>query len=181
MSRTSQSRLLLLVGVLAASLAPSVFARVESEVATPDKRHLSVEKAALVARQVKPPVLPSTLNVPFAPANFELTDAEEAAAAAAAARLANPNGPLSVQLSDHDILTEIVSKVRPSGTANVGGRPLLMFPSRFVRIGSHFTVTYKGNDYDLELMGIDGTNFTLRYKNEQITRPIQAAQPAKSP
>jgi hypothetical protein len=181
MSRVSHSRLLFLLAAAAVSLAPSAFARVDSEVSTAEKRHVAVEKAALVAKQVKPPVLASTLNVPFAPANFELTDAEEAAAAAAAARLLNPNGPVSAQLSDHDLLTEIVSKVRPSGTANVAGRPLLMFPSRFVKIGSHFTVTYKGSDYDLELTNIDGTNFTLRYKNEQITRPIQAAQPAKSP
>lgn len=182
MSRATLSRPLFLLTALAGlALAPSALARVDSEVSTPEKRHLSVEKAALVAKQVKPTVLPSTINVPFAPANFELTDAEEAAAAAAAARLLNPNGPITAQLSDHDLLVEIVAKVRPSGTANLGGRPLLMFPSRFVKIGSHFTVTYKGSDYDLELTNIDGTNFTLRYKNEQITRPIQAAQPAKSP
>jgi hypothetical protein len=56
-----------------------------------------------------------------------------------------------------------------------------MFGSRFVKMGAHFTITYKSQDYDLELTGIDGTNFTLRYRNEEITRPILSAQPAKSP
>jgi hypothetical protein len=55
---------------------------------------------------------------------------------------------------------------------------MLMFGKRFVKTGSHFTVTYKGMDYDLELTQIDGTNFTLRYKSDEITRPIQ---PGKSP
>ncbi|HZZ20742.1 MAG TPA: hypothetical protein VFE25_15310 [Opitutaceae bacterium] len=180
MSRSILSRLFILCAVLAAA-APSAFARVDSEVSTPDKRKLAVDKAVVEARQVKPPVLPKTLNVPFSPPNFDLSDAEEAAAAAAAARLANPNSPQSLQLSDHDLLVEIVAKVRPSGTIYVGGRPYLMFGSKFVKTGSHFTVTYKSQDYDLELTGIDGTNFTLRYRNEEITRPTQSAQPAKSP
>ena len=81
-------------------------------------------------------------------------------------------------MSDHQLLEEIVSKVKPGGTVYVGGRPLLMFGRKFVKIGTHFTVTYKGSDYDLELTQIDGTNFTLRYKSDEITRPIQ---PGKSP
>jgi hypothetical protein len=31
-------------------------------------------------------------------------------------------------------------------------------------------------DYDLELTQIDGTNFTLRYKSDEITRPIQSGK-----
>jgi hypothetical protein len=180
MRNATPSRLLLLCAVLLAS-APFASARVDSEVSNTDKRRLSVEKAAAIARQVKPPVLPKTLSVPFSPPNFDLSDAEEAAAAAAAARAMNPNGPQTMLLSDHDTLVEIAAKVRPSGTIVLNGKPLLMFPGRFVRIGARFTVTYKSQDYDLELTGVDGSNFTLRYRNEEITRPIQTAQPAKSP
>jgi hypothetical protein len=180
MRTSNKSRLLVLFAALAAAV-PYASARVDSEVSTPEKRHAVVEKAAAVARQVKPPVLPKTLNVPFSPPNFDLSDAEEAAAAAAAARALNPNGPQTMQLSDHDLLVEVVAKVKPSGTIYVGGKPFLMFGSRFVRTGAHFTVTYKSQDYDLELTAVDGTNFTLRYRNEEITKPILAAQPAKSP
>jgi hypothetical protein len=35
-------------------------------------------------------------------------------------------------------------------------------------------------DYVLELTDIDGTNFTLRYNKEEITRPVKPP-PAKSP
>jgi hypothetical protein len=171
------SLVLLLAGL---ALVPAAFARVESEVGTIDKRRAAVEKASLYAKRVKPAPLPATLPLPFAPVNFDLTDAEEAAAAAAALRQANPSGPAPAE-SDHELLAEIVQKVRPSGTSSFRGQPLLMFGSRFVRIGAHFVVTYKGTDYDLELSKIEGTNFTLRYKSDEITRPIQAAQPAKSP
>jgi hypothetical protein len=166
--------------VLAAWVASPMHARVDSEVSTVEKRHASVEKAALIAKQVKTPALPPSLAQPFAPPNFDLSDAEEAAAAAAAARLANPYGPIATE-SNHDLLEEITAKVRPSGTFSMGGHPLLVFGKSFVKTGSHFTITYKGIDYDLELTQIDGSNFTLRYKNDEITRPIQAAQPAKSP
>jgi len=155
-------------------MAPCASARVESEIAPPDKRKVSVDEAVKIARQAKAVPLPATLSLPFAPPQFDLTDAEEAAAAAAAARLANPGNPSGPAApSDHQLLEEIVSKVRPSGTIYLGGKPLLMFGKRFVKTGAHFTVTYKGNDYDLELTEIDGTNFTLRYKSDEITRPIQ--------
>jgi hypothetical protein len=160
-------------------MAPYAGARVESEIAPPDKRRLSVEKAVQIARQTKPAPLPAVLSLPFAPPGFDLTDAEEAAAAAAAARLANQgNSAAPAPPSDHELLLEIVGKVRPSGTAYIGNTPLLIFGKRIVKTGAHFTVTYKGNDYDLELTQIDGTNFTLRYKSDEITRPIQ---PGKSP
>jgi hypothetical protein len=159
-------------------MAPSARARIESEIVPPDKRRVSVEKAIQIAKMGKPDPLPVALILPFAPPGFDLTDAEEAAAAAAAAALANRNNPTApAPPSDHQLFEEIVTKVRPSGTVNMGTTPLLMFGNRMVKTGSHFTVTYKGNDYDLELTAIDGTNFTLRYKSEEITRPIKTGKP----
>jgi hypothetical protein len=158
-------------------LASQALARVESEVGTPEKRRQSVERAQRLAKPTKAEALTVDTLQPFAPPGFELTDAEEAAAAAAAARLAaaanqgNPVGPAAP--SDHELLESIAGKIRPSGTIFLGGQPILMIGKRFVKTGAHFTVTYKGADYDLELTQIDGSNFTLRYKSEEITRPIQ--------
>ena len=165
-----------LIAVLGVT-APRASARVESEIAPPEKRKASVEKAAAMAKQKAVPPLPASLSQPFAPPGFDLTDAEEAAAAAAAARLANAQNPSAPPPpSDHQLLEEIVSKVKPSGTVYVGDKPLLVFGKRYVKTGTHFTVTYKGTDYDLELTQIDGTNFTLRYKSDEITRPIKSGK-----
>ena len=156
----------------------SAFAKVQSEIASPDKRHESADRAASLAKRTKAAPLPAELSPIFAPPGFELTDAEEAAAAAAAARLAasqgNPAGPAPP--SDHELLEAIVGKIKPSGTIFLGGQPILMIGKRFVKTGAHFTVTYKGSDYDLELTEIDGSNFSLRYKSEVITRPIQTGK-----
>jgi len=95
-------------------MAPLASARVESEIAPPDKRKVSVERASALAKQKVVAALPAELSLPFAPPGFDLTDAEEAAAAAAAARLANQNNPSAPPPpSDHQLLEEIVSKVRP--------------------------------------------------------------------
>src|ERR1700722_14665171 len=159
---------------------PIARARVESELAPPEKRRVSVDRAVLLAKQTVAMPLPAELQLPFAPPGFDLTDAEEAAAAAAAARLANAGNPGAVAAPPppphHELLESIVSKIAPSGTTVFNGKPLLMFGKRFVKTGSHFTVTYKGTDYDLELTEIDGTNFTLRYNREEITRPIQTGK-----
>jgi hypothetical protein len=180
--RRNSNRFPLALGALVAALgvlAPLARARVDSEIVPSEKRKVSVEKANVVAKQKVPAALPETIAEPFAPAGFDLTDAEEAAAAAAAARQANQGNPsIPAPPSDHELLEAIVSKVTPSGTTYFRGSPLLMFGKRMVKTGAHFTVTYKGTDYDLELTQIDGTNFTLRYKSEEITRPIQ---PGKSP
>ena len=151
-------------------------ARVESEVSTLEKRKAVVEKANRIAKQTKAEPLPAEVLLPFSPPGFELTDAEEAAAADAARRLANagsatPAGPAPP--SDHEVLEAIASKIKPSGTSVFQGQAILMIGKKFVKTGAHFTVTYKGADYDLELIGIEGSNFTLRYKSEDITRPIQ--------
>jgi hypothetical protein len=158
-------------------IVPTARARVDSEIAPPEKRHLSVDKATALAKQQKAVPLPATLSLPFAPPGFDLTDAEEAAAAAAAAALANKGNPaIPAPPSDRQLLSEIVSKIRPSGTVDVGGKLLLWIGKSFVKTGAHFTVTYKGADYDLELTQIDTTNFTLRYKSDEITRPIQSGK-----
>jgi hypothetical protein len=175
--RRAKNRLPAALIALAALLgmgAPGAWARMDSELAPPDKRSVFVDKAKLIAKQTHAAPLPLTLNQPFAPPGFDLTDAEEAAAAAEASRRANAGNPaIPAPPSDRQLLAEIAAKVRPGGTFMFQGRPLLIFGKSYVKTGSHFTVTYKGNDYDLELTQIDGTNFTLRYKNDEITRPIQ--------
>ena len=168
--------------VLCAVFAPAARARIESELAPPDKRKVSVERATVLAKLKVVAPLPAELTDPYAPPGFDLTDAEEAAAAAAAARqaaLLNPGGggPVAPP-TDRQLLESIVAKIVPSGSIYLGGKPMLMFGKRFVKTGSHFTVTYKGADYDLELTDIDSSNFTLRYNREEITRPIK---PGKSP
>lgn len=146
-----------------------------SDINTPDKRRAAVERGAQLAKAGQPKPLPDELALPFAPAGFELTDAEEQAAANALAGKTSAAAPKVT--NDREILDQIASKVPPSGTVFIAGEPRLIFGKKTVKIGTHFTVTFNGQDYDLELVNIDRTTFTLRLNREEITRPIK---PAKS-
>ena len=55
----------------------------------------------------------------------------------------------------------------------IGGSPRLVMGSKRFEVGTRFTVTYNNEDYELELVRIDRTTFTLRYRGEEITRPIK--------
>jgi hypothetical protein len=132
-----------------------------------------VELASQLAKPGKSAPLPDALALPFGPPGFELTDAEEQAAKSTAGKTV---GAPKVS-SDREMLEQIATKIPPSGTIFIGGEARLMFAKKTLRIGDHFTVTFNGQDYDLELVNIDRTTFTLRLNREEITRPIK---PAKS-
>lgn len=182
MSAPTNGRLRLLTLIAMGLLVATAEARIDSDLAPPEKRKVSVDKATDLAKQKVVMPLPDDLFDPFAPKGFDLSDAEEAAAAALAAKQAallnGTPGSIVAPPTDRELLESIVAKISPSGSIYVGGKPMLMFGKRFVKTGSHFTVTFKGTDYDLELTDIDGSNFTLRYNREEITRPIK---PGKSP
>jgi hypothetical protein len=145
-----------------------------SDLASPEKRRVVVELATQLSKPSKAAALPEDLPLPFSPPGFERTDAEERTATSA---LANKATSAPKVTSDRELLEQIATKIPPSGTIFIGGEARLMFAKKTVRIGDHFTVTFNGQDYDLELVSIDRTTFTLRLNREEVTRPIK---PAKS-
>ena len=73
-------------------------------------------------------------------------------------------------------LEAVAMQLMPTGTINYEGSPLLVMGSKRFEAGTRFTVTYNNEDYDLELVAIDRTTFTLRYKGEVFTRPIKSVR-----
>ena len=167
---------------LFASLAA---AKETADLAPPEKRRVTVELAKRITRPPEPAPLPADLPQPFSPAGFDQPDPEELRAIAAAnakaaaagggsrAAAGQPAGPTG----DHEVLESLAARLVPSGTILLNNAPLLIIGKNRFEIGAHFTVTYNGQDYELELASIDRTTFTLRYHSEEITRPIK---PGKS-
>ncbi len=157
-----------------------------SDIVSPEKRHAAVELAQHLTQPADPAPLPAKLPQPFNPPDFDQPDPEElkAAAAAAAARGASvvqaggggaggadqPARPAG----DREVLEGLAAKLQPSGTFVLNGVPLLIIGKNRFQIGDHFIVTDNaaGHDYELELVAIASTTFTLRYHSEEITRPI---------
>jgi len=74
------------------------------------------------------------------------------------------------------VVATIAAKLDPSGMMVVRGVPQLIYAKRPLPVGTRFTATYKNQDYEVELVAIDRTSFTLRYQGEEITRPIKRAK-----
>lgn len=187
-------RLLFAAGgiLLACSSAATAWGKPLSDLVSPEKRRSIVEQAQRLTRPPEPVPLPADLIQPFNPPGFDQPDPEEVRAAgalAAAAANAKPGsaggltgaggpGGQVAPLSDRELLTGIASKILPTGMIKVGGEPLLIFGRRNVKIGGSFIVTNPadGQDYTLELIAIEPPTFTLRYRNEEITRPIKSGK-----
>jgi hypothetical protein len=162
----------LLAGRLTAATAT------KADIDSPEKRRQVVEMAEQLTR---PPVVPIPMvaeSSPFNPPGFSTPDADEKAAArlAAAQNAAATGAKVAEVRTDKETLEKIAEKLVPSGTIMVGGTPRLMFGKKFFKVGTHFTVTFDGADYDLILTSIDATTFSLRLNKEVTTRPIQTGK-----
>ena len=126
--------------------------------------------------------MPADLPQPFNPPGFDQPDPDEIKSAAVpmgprpaantpggAAAPVQPAGPQG----DRETLEVLGGLLKPSGSITLGGVPRLIIGTNRFEVGTKFGVTYNNQDYELELVAIDRTTFTLRYRGEEITRPIR--------
>lgn len=188
-------RLRLLAPALAFSaMAPVLTAasRVLSDLQPAPKRQATVDLAAGLARRPAPEPLPADLVSPFNPPGFDrpepavsarpaaspATPAAVASAPAASAAAPAPSvSPVpSSPATPRETLEAIASQITPSGTMIFRGKPRLLIAGKPFEVGTRFTASYNNEDHELELVAIDRTTFTLRYRGEDVTRPIKPAR-----
>lgn len=167
-----------------------------SEVLTPSLRQGTVDLAARLTRSPAPTVPTADLKSPFSPPDFERLTPEEAKLAAAKALFAGappasspgsgvssavrgpavgttgPTAAKPVPASDREILEQAAARIPSTGVIVFGAKPLLVVGGKRYAVGSRFTVTLAGQDYEVVLVAIDRLTFTLRYRSEQYARPI---------
>jgi hypothetical protein len=162
------------LAALAAGVLPSaaLAAKPASDIQGLDMRRAVVEKAERLARDPAPQPLPADVTSPFSPAGFEGAPSEGAAAPGDSRRQA------AAPQTDQALLATVAGRIPTTGTIILGARPLLISGTNRIEVGSHFTVVYSGQEYELELVAIDRTTFTVRYKGEEFTRPTK---PGKTP
>jgi hypothetical protein len=80
-------------------------------------------------------------------------------------------------VSDRELLKTLADSVMPSGMMQLGDKTILLVGRKKLKVGDRISVNSEGTPYELEVSAIDRTSFSLRLKNEEITRPIKA--PAK--
>jgi hypothetical protein len=156
-------------------------ARVTSDLQPPQKRQATVTVAERLTQRKTPATRPADLRSPFDPADFDKpdpADPESIAAAqrarAAATKAGGPPAPALpvVPPTDRETLEKLAAQITPTGMMHLRGTPRLVIGNKPFEIGTRFTATYNNQDYELELVAIERTTFTLRYRGEEITRPI---------
>lgn len=180
-----------LLATFAALLLSGAFVRAKTlaDLVPPAKRATTVETAQRLAKVTEVAPLPDDMPQPFAPPNFDQPDPEEVRAASAAlARAAQAPRPTAAggggeapgqpprAMGDREVLEAMGPKIPSQGTIVLNGTTWLILPTLRVHVGNKFTVSFKGQDYDLELTAIDNTTFTLRLNNEEFTRPIKSGK-----
>lgn len=160
---------------LLAIAQPLFAARAASDLMAPQRRQVSVETGERLAFRAPPTALPAFLPSPFDPVGFDLPNPDVVAAEKAKreAAAATAGKVVSGPATDREVVEALALRLNPSGTVILGGKPLLIIDRNRFEIGTKFIVTYEGRDYELQLISIDRTTFTLRYRGEEITRPIK--------
>ncbi|MBL9201975.1 MAG: hypothetical protein JNL39_15800 [Opitutaceae bacterium] len=178
----TRALIVLILPLVAVAPRLALAARGSPEVHPPQRRQAAVASAEALAQRATIAKLPSDLPSPFAPPDFDKPEgaelkAEMLAAQQRAAAAAKAKGTITrATPSDKDMLVRLAAQIMPTGTIDRNGAPHLMIAGKFFAVGTRFTATYNNNDYELELVAIDRSTFTLRYRGEQTTRPIKTVR-----
>lgn len=147
----------------------------KSDVVPPQKRQATVDKALRLTKAPAPLQLPPDLVQPFNPANFDAPDQEDPKPGPNPGP--NPPGPKPAPTisSDRELLEAMAPRIQPTGALVVSGRPpvLTFAGAKRARVGDVLQVQFNEKEYDIEITAIDRTNFTLRFRGEELTRPIK--------
>ena len=71
-------------------------------------------------------------------------------------------------------LAQIAPNINPTGAVKLGGESLLLFGQKRFKVGDHLPIVFEGRSYELEIVDIQSTSFTLRLNGVEITRPIKS-------
>ena len=115
---------------------------------------------------------PEGLKSPFNPPNFErpVEDPKQRSDD-------GPKKPLTP--GDLEILETLAARIPNAATIGMpGGKTLLLIGKTRLQVGDAFTVTNPANnqDYELQLVAVTSTTFTLRYRDHEVTRPTRTAK-----
>lgn len=130
--------------------------------------------AVQIAEQLLKQNVPSP-PVPFSPNPFTLSGnrsmggTEENQSAALAA----------VMASNKSLLSALADQLEPKGTFVVGGDAIILIGQKKLKVGEKLPISFEGSIYELEITSIETTRFSVRFKNEELTRPIAITKPAK--
>lgn len=142
------------------------------DVQTAAKRAATVE---LAGKLLNPPASTDSAGTLMNPFTLNGSRAEDVAAdenQAAANKAA-------IMASNRTLLTALADQLEPKGTFVLGGESIILLGQKKLKVGERYPITFEGAVYELEITSIETTRFSVRYKNEELTRPIVITKSGK--
>ena len=151
--------------LLAMPLASIAMQAAKPEVAPPAQRSILIK--AVTEKMRSPAYAHGSEDIyknnPFAP-NKNIPVAEEAAPV--------PHG------SDEEFLGRLAAQLAPTGVFIFGDQTFLLFGEKKVKVGDTILIPFDNNSYEVELVGLTRTSFTVKLNQAEVSRSIK---PAKQP
>jgi len=153
-------------------LSAAVFAAPAYDVVPTAKRAATVQLAdKLINPAPSAEVSGSVLN-PFTLSGSRSVDAEADESQAAANKAA-------IMASNRTLLVALADQLEPKGTFVLGGEAIILLGQKKLKVGEVYPINFEGAVYELQITAIETTRFSVRYKNEEITRPIVITKSGK--
>ena len=165
-----------LVGLLGAAVLlgvaqPKAFAVRASDLAPVQTRNAVVKVAQKLSVAPTASNLPADLTNPFNPPEF---DPPANPAGQTSARPGETATPAEVAPpSDREVLEALARRFDVGGTMTRGDKSILAVGGRPLQAGQFLILTHSGRDYEVEIVSVEARSFTLRYRNEKITRSLR--------
>ena len=78
-----------------------------------------------------------------------------------------------IGLSGPELLSQLSAKIHSTGTLIFGGNAMLLLGSKKAKVGDKITVSNDGIDYELTLVNVTSTSFTVKLGEALSTRPVR--------
>lgn len=76
-------------------------------------------------------------------------------------------------VSDRELITTLAAQLNPTGVLMLGDQALLTFREKKVKVGEMIKIPFDNHTYEVEVVDVSRTAFTIKFNNEEITRPIK--------
>lgn len=159
------------IAVLVWGMIPVCGLAQRSDILPSERRQPAVEQALDIVNRVELEVLAADINNPFYPNSLKAPPPPPPEEGDSEPLEPVYQGPVS----NSDLLNTVAPQITPSGTMILGGYPLLLFGQKKVKVGDKLPILYEGQRYTLTISAIEGSNFTLKLGNAELTRPINPA------
>ncbi len=161
------------------ALLPLAVGATQSDIAPATQRQAANQQAAQLVAKPASAATPATkpATTPFSPAGFDAPTSEAPRVAPAAAKDAEPAKPMT----PYETVRALGAVIQVKGSMTVGGVRSLTIKSAdrgqiVAKVGDKVTVPLQGSTYEVRIVSIQATSYTIEWNGEKLTRPIGSAR-----